>query len=156
MLNRGRLAAMAGALFVALVVWPAVAAAEDGEIPDAGSCRGEVRVVTAVLTRVSATSQSVSVDLFPRETAVRSGDGVVWLNTIPGAVVQVLFETAPAAVENSVTMSPLPARPHASTFMEQGKASLFCFQTSGIFPYHVVIATPESEIALHGVVVVGQ
>ena len=30
------------------------------------------------------------------------------------------------------------------------------FQTSGIFPYHVVIATPDSEIALRGVVVVGQ
>lgn len=33
MLNRGRLAATAGVLFVAFVVWPAHAAAGDGEIP---------------------------------------------------------------------------------------------------------------------------
>jgi hypothetical protein len=156
MLNRGRLAAMAGALFVALAVWPAAAAAEDGEIPDAGSCRGEVRVVTAVLTRVSVASRIVSVELFPRDTAVSPGGGVLWLNTIPGAVVYVMFETTPPAVGDSMTMSPLPARPYASTLVEPGKASLLCFQTSGIFPYHVVIATPDSEIALHGVVVVGQ
>ena len=156
MLNRGRLAAAAGALFAALAVWPALAAAEDGEIPHAGSCRGDVRIVTAVLTGVSAASRSVSVELFPRETAVSSGDGVLWLNTIPGAVVQVLFETAPSAAGNSVTMSPLPARPYASIFMEPGKASLLCFQTSGVFPYHVVVAMPDSEIALRGVVMVGQ
>ena len=93
--------------------------------------------------------------MFPRETAVSPGCGVLWLNTIPGAVVQVLFETAPAAAENSVTMSPLPARSYASTFMEHGKASPLCFPTSGTFPYHVVIATLDSEVALYGVVVVG-
>jgi len=54
MLNRGRLAAMAGVLFVALAVWPAHAAAGDGDIPDAVPCSGDFRVVTAVLTRVSA------------------------------------------------------------------------------------------------------
>ena len=155
MLNRGRLAATAGVLFVALAVWPAHAAAGDGDIPDAVPCSGDFRVVTAVLTRVSAENRNVSVDLFPREAAVSPGDGVLWLNTIPGAVVQVLFETTPPAARKSVTMSPLPARPYASALMEPGKASLLCFQTSGIFPYQVVIATPDSEIALHGVVVVG-
>ena len=156
MLNRGRLATVAGVLFVALAVWPAHAAAGDGEFPDAVPCRGDVRVVTAVLTRVSAANRNVSVDLFPREAAVSPGDGVLWLNTIPGAVVQILFETTPPAVGKGVTMSPLSGRPYASALMEPGKASLLCFPTSGIFPYHVVIATPDSEIALHGVVAVGQ
>lgn len=156
MLNRGRLVAMAGVLFVALAVWPAHAAAGDGDIPDAVPCSGDFRVVTAVLTRVSAANRIVSVELFPPESAVNLGDGVLWLNTIPGAVVQVLFETTPPAAGKSVAMSPLSGRPYASAIMEPGKASLLCFQTSGIFPYRVLIATPESEIALRGVVVVGQ
>ena len=154
MLNRGRLAAAAGVLFVALAAWPAHAAAGDGEIPDAVPCRGDVRVVTAVLTRVSAANRNVSVELFPREAAVSPGDGVLWLNTIPGAVVQVLFESTPPAAGKSVPMSPLPVRPYVSTLMEPGKASLLCFQTSGIFPYHVVIMTPDAEVALPGVVMV--
>jgi hypothetical protein len=109
-----------------------------------------------VLTRVSAANRIVSVELFPPETVVNPGDGVLWLNTIPGAVVRVVFETTPPAVGNGMTMSPLSGRPYASALMEPGKASLHCFLTSGVVPYHVVIATPESEIALRGVVVVGQ
>jgi hypothetical protein len=155
-LNLGKRAAAAGILFLALAVWPAQAAAEDGEIPDGVPCGGDVRVVTAVLTRVSAATRNVSVDLFPREAAVRPGDGVLWLNTIPGAVVQVLFETPLPFAEKSVTTPPIPARPYASAVVEPGKATLFCFQTSGIFPYRMAIATLDSEIALRGIVVVGQ
>jgi hypothetical protein len=180
MLNRVWMATAAGVLFVPLTLWPAHAAigqggvpqidtvhftslqaqdhlyADDGETPDTLPWSGDLRIVTVVLTRLSVADRIVEVEMFPREIAVRPGDGVLWLSAVPGAVARVVFETTPRAVGSCTTASPLPARPYVSASIEPGEASLLCFPTSGIFPYRLEIATQESEGALRGVVVVGQ
>jgi hypothetical protein len=180
MLNRCWLATAAGVLFVTFTLWPAHAAigqgeapkidtihfadfrtqdryyAGDGETPDTLPWSGDLRIVTVVLTRLSVADRIVEVELFPREIAVRPGDGVLWLSAVPGAVARVVFETTPRAVGNCTAASPLPTRSYVSASIAPGEASLLCFPTSGIFPYRLEIATQESEGALRGVVVVGQ
>ncbi len=106
-----------------------------------------------MLTRVSTAGRALSVERFPHETAASPGDAVLWLNGIPGAAVQGVFDPPPPAVGTCRTLPPLPT-PYVSPRLGPGGVSVVCFVTPGIFPYRVVIATPEAEAAVRGVVVV--
>ena len=183
MRNLIRLIAAAGALFVALSVGSAQAAdgpgvvpqvatalaadprgqadhyADGGQstdiIPRSGDSRGgDLRIITVVVTHVSAADRMVTVELFPREIVLRPGDGVLWVNVVPGAILRVVFDGTPPVAGNCRTMTPTPARSSLATHIAQGTAGLFCFLAPGTFPYHVVIMTPDAEVALPGVVMV--
>jgi hypothetical protein len=142
MLNRGRLPPLRSAIRRSYR-WPAHPAG------DGGSRRRPCRATSGRhrARRMSVANRVVSVGC-SRETASRPGRRV-WLNA-SGAIVRDVRDHA--ACRESVTISRSPrGLPPARSLA----GDLLC-QTSGIFPYHVVIATPDSEIALHGVVVVGQ
>jgi hypothetical protein len=183
MRNLIRLTVAIGALFVTLSVGPAQAAdgrgvlpqvgavlaanpraqadhyADGGQsidiIPPGGDSRGDdLRIVTVVVTHVSAADRVVTVELFPREIALRPGDGVLWVNVVPGAILRVVFEGTPPVAGTCTTPTPITARSSFSTLVAQGTAGLYCFLAPGTFPYHAVIMTPDAEVALPGVVVV--
>ena len=173
-----RLTAAAGALCVTLSAWPVHAAdglgvvpqvkvahaaksrnqadhyADRGVSPDAVPRSGDLRIVTVVFTQVSAADRVVTVELFPQEIALRPGDGVLWVNVVPDAILRVVFESTAPVVGTCTTPTPIAARSSLSTLVAQGTASVHCFVAPGIFPYHLVIMMPDAEVALPGVVVV--
>jgi len=178
MLTRGWLTAVAGALFVTLSVWPSHAADGLGVVPqvevahaaefrnqadryaagsvspDAVPWGGDLRVVSVVVTQVSAAERVVTVELFPQEIALRPGDGVLWVNVVPGAILRVVFQSTAPVVGTCTTPTPIAARSSLSTLVAEGTAGVHCFLAPGIFPYRVVIMMPDAEVALPGVVVV--
>jgi len=154
MLTQRQKIAVAAMLIAALALSPPVAAAGERNPSDALSWTGDIEIVTTMLTRVSAVEQVVSVELFPREIRAHPGDAVVWLNAVPGAMMQVVFDSTPSAVRDCSPTSPV-RRPDSVPLMP-GEASLLCFLASGTYPYHAMIGTAEATITLEGVVVVTQ
>ncbi len=155
MLNRQPGIAAAVVLVAMLTLSLAEAAAGEGEPPDARLWSGDVRIISTVLTGILTVDRVLSVELVPRETPVRAGGPVVWFNGVPGALLHVVFDSPPPAVEDCSRTSPIRA-PYSSGLLRPGDARILCFQRSGIYPYRAVIATADAVITLTGVVVVGE
>ncbi len=144
-------------LLIALALAPSRAGADPGGTADQAMPTGEVRIVTALVTRVSSSGGTVGLELYPRTVEISAGDRVLWLNAVPGAVASVVFETEVPAVEDCATSSrirPIASRAYVSKLIAPGTAEGLCFLAPGTFAYRLMLSGAEGGIALEGRLVV--
>ena len=77
-------------LLLGVGLTPRGGSAQEPDGQEAAAPTGAIRVVTVLVTKVSA-DRSLTVRVFPRVAEATRGDRVFWLNAIPGAVMSVLF-----------------------------------------------------------------